>query len=62
VDFEAAGAGFAKIGGRGTPLAHRIRGLRFLREAAGCASDEERQQLYRETWGGACNCYYGARP
>ncbi|MCL2332328.1 MAG: hypothetical protein FWC54_02425, partial [Actinomycetia bacterium] len=61
-DFEAAGADFAKIGGRGTPLAHRILGLRFLRAAADRASHAERQQLYHEIWGSACNCYFGARP
>jgi len=57
-DFEAAGARYAKLGGRGTPLEHRARGLRFLRAAQQCASDRERRELYRSVFDSDCNCYY----
>jgi len=58
--FEAAGATYAKLGGRGMPLEHRAGGLRFLRAAQQCSSNEERQELYRATFNADCNCYYPA--
>ncbi len=57
--FQAAGVGFAKIGGRGRPLEERLRALRFLCEAEAMQTDEQRQALYRVTFGGECACYYG---
>lgn len=58
-EFEQAGVSVAKLGGRGRPLDERLRALRFLRAAEGLQSDEERQALYRATFGRACACYYG---
>jgi collagenase-like PrtC family protease len=55
--FETAGVQFAKIGGRGTPLAYRLSLLRFLQEAKSLEADTRRQELYHQTFGSACNCY-----
>ncbi len=57
--FEHAGVGVAKLGGRGRPLAERVRALSFLRAAKACASDDQRARLYRRTFGQQCACYYG---
>ncbi|MCL2654510.1 MAG: U32 family peptidase [Coriobacteriia bacterium] len=56
--FESAGAHFAKLGGRGTPLKQRVCGLLFLHTAQHCASDEERQEFYHATFSADCHCYY----
>ena len=58
--FEAAGVGFAKLGGRGRPLGERLRALAFLRQAAYLADDSQRSALYRRTFGRACARYFGA--
>ena len=58
-EFEQAGVGVAKLGGRGRPLDERLRALWFLREAYGLRDDSERQALYRRTFGQECACYYG---
>ena len=58
-DFEQAGVGVAKLGGRGRPLDERVRALRFLVAAEALGSDEERVALYQKTFGQPCACYYG---
>ncbi|MCL2504162.1 MAG: U32 family peptidase [Coriobacteriia bacterium] len=56
-DLEDAGVAYAKIGGRGTPLAYRLSLLGFLRDATGLATNEEKRRLYHEAFGSPCNCY-----
>ena len=56
--FEAAGAKYAKLGGRGRPLDERLRALSFLREAEKLSDDAARKKLYAQTFGTECACYY----
>ena len=57
--FSDAGIGFAKLGGRGRPLEERLRALRFLHLAEELPDDGARRELYRQTFGADCACYYG---
>lgn len=57
--FAQAGVGFAKLGGRGRPLEERLRALRFLVASESLDSDDQRAQLYQQTFGQPCACYYG---
>ncbi len=57
--FEREGIGFAKIGGRGRPLEERLRALKFLKRAETLATDAQRIELYQETFGQDCSCYFG---
>lgn len=57
--FERVGVRYGKLGGRGRPLAERVRALEFLRAAEKCESDEARARLYQRTFGHPCSCYYG---
>ena len=57
--YERAGAGVAKMGGRGRSLDERLRALRFLRAVEGLNSDEARAHRYQETFDKPCACYYG---
>ncbi|MBO4365319.1 MAG: U32 family peptidase [Eggerthellaceae bacterium] len=57
--FQAAGVGFAKLGGRGRLLEERLRVLRFLKQAEACGGNDERSALYRQAFGQDCACYYG---
>jgi hypothetical protein len=57
--YEAVGVGYAKIGGRGRPLADRLTALHFLKQALTLADDTERAALYRQTFAQPCQCYYG---
>ena len=59
--LRAAGVEFGKLGGRGRPLEERVRALSFLKAAEGMRGDESRKRLYRQTFGRACACYYGAK-
>lgn len=55
--LEAAGVTWGKMGGRGWPLDMRLAQLDFLIACRG-TGQAERPGLYRETFGGACRCYY----
>ena len=57
--FEEAGVAYAKLGGRGWPLAERLRALRFLKQAGAIEEPARKATLYRETFGVPCSCYYG---
>ena len=57
--FEAAGIEYAKLGGRGRLLDERLCALRFLREAEKREDDTQRIDLYHNTFGRECACYYG---
>jgi collagenase-like PrtC family protease len=57
--FDAAGVGFAKIGGRGRALEDRLSALRFLRATQNLKTDDERAMLYQQTFEHGCQCYFG---
>jgi len=57
--YEAAGVGFAKVGGRGRPLSDRLGAIRFLKQAQALTDTQARIELYQKTFDQPCQCYYG---
>lgn len=58
-ELENAGVAVGKVGGRGTPLEYRIRGLEILREISAMSDAMQRRKRYQEFTGSTCYCYYG---
>ena len=55
-ELSQAGVAVGKLGGRGTPLSHRLEALAFFRKAA-ALPPEERPSLHEKLFG-VCRCYY----
>lgn len=57
-ELAGGGVGVGKLGGRGTPLAHRLSMLRFLQECRRQPDTDGYPALYRSCFGTECHCYY----